>query len=87
MNLVCRDETLREETVADLGSAFGDGAIVSYKVPLEVNEVLYCGVEGASRKVDSVHPLAAAFRATNALVPDKDFVDVTEGIKHLQMIR
>ncbi|XP_031632112.1 eEF1A lysine and N-terminal methyltransferase homolog [Contarinia nasturtii] len=40
LNLVCRDEKLREKVLVDLRSTFS--SVVSYKLVEDVNEILYC---------------------------------------------
>lgn len=40
MNLVCRDEKLRDQVLADLRLAFR--SVCSYKLDEDVNEILYC---------------------------------------------
>lgn len=40
LNLVCRDEQLREKVLNDLRNTFK--SVVSYKLDEDVNEILYC---------------------------------------------
>lgn len=40
MNLACRDASLRSQILKDIGAVFK--TIWSYKVPEEVNEILFC---------------------------------------------
>lgn len=40
LNLVCRDERLREKVLVDLRNTFK--SVVSYKLEEDVNEILYC---------------------------------------------
>lgn len=40
LNLVCRDEKLRDQVLIDLKKTFS--SVVSYKLDEDVNEILYC---------------------------------------------
>lgn len=40
LNLVCRDEKLRDKVLIDLKNTFA--TVVSYKLDEDVNEILYC---------------------------------------------
>lgn len=40
LNLVCRDEKLRDKVLVDLKNTFA--SVVSYKLDEDVNEILYC---------------------------------------------
>lgn len=40
LNLVCRDEKLRDQVLSDLKTTFK--SVVSYKLDEDVNEILYC---------------------------------------------
>ncbi len=94
LNLVCRDDDLREKTVSSLGGVFS--SVASYKVPLEVNEVLYCGKDEATlkgtgkskskKKVDLSCPVVVAYKAVNEEVRDEDFIAITESVKNLQIM-
>ena len=43
LNLVCRDTALKKNVCSDLKSVFP--SIVSFAVPQEVNDILYCSKE------------------------------------------
>lgn len=40
LNLVCRDEKLREQVLANLRQSFG--SVCTYKLDEDVNEIVYC---------------------------------------------
>ena len=86
LNLVCRDPDLREATVAVLREVFA--SVLSYRVPEEVNEVLFCARERlfTGKRVDAGHPMIAAFRAVNATVRDESFVDLADAVRQLKVM-
>ena len=85
LNLVCRDPDLRSGTISILHEVFG--SILSYKVPEEVNEVLFCSREVTTvKKVDARHPFIEAFRTVNATVKDDEFVDISDALKQLRVV-
>ncbi len=69
------------------------GNIVSYKIPLEVNEILYCdqghllGDRGGKLKIGPSHPVISAFKTANQELQDKDFIDITESLKHVKIVK
>ena len=75
---MCRDPELRSAVIADVKNVFAN--VVSFKVPEEVNEILYCATKDAqcarawsettrkSGKLGAQHPVVQALRATNAFV-------------------
>lgn len=81
LNLVCRDPALRESTLRDLRAVFP--SVLSYKVPEEVNEVLYCS---EAKKKDAKRPLLDAFRRVNEAVGDADFVDAADALARLKVV-
>lgn len=89
LNLVCRDPLLRSDVVQDIHTEFRN--IVSYRVPEEVNEILYCtndeGLNG--KRVDMQHPVVKAFENVNGTVGKSggdDFLDLTESMKILRIV-
>ena len=77
LNLVCRDPELRSAVIADVKNVFAN--VVSFKVPEEVNEIVYCTSGSAHAwatpenlkkggKLSAQHPVVKALRATNDFV-------------------
>ena len=73
-------------------------AVVSFKVPEEVNEILYCAKSAPSwretkkgGRISAQHPVLTALRATNAFVASKDtkfanndaLIDLEDAVKLL----
>ena len=72
LNLVCRDSQLRSEVINELiRDSFQN--IISYKIPEEVNEILYCSASKEQNpkqqknksKIDVQHPMIQSFRLVN----------------------
>ncbi|XP_054742022.1 eEF1A lysine and N-terminal methyltransferase homolog [Anastrepha obliqua] len=89
LNLVCRDEALRDEALQQLRAAFK--AVCSYKLDEDINEVIYCS---NSEKYKSIAEWkkdlgAAARRLNNSAKEQKlqkdDMLEVTEFINELNI--
>ena len=76
--MVCRDAVLREGAIRDLkGSGFA--GVHSYKVPEEINEVLYC----SPHKRTTEEAIEAAAAVNRALMGE--VVDVAESMGRLRV--
>jgi len=96
LNLACRDSTLRSEIISDVQKVFT--TVWSYKVPEEVNEILFCtDHEWAlkTKKVDRKHPAIEAFDKVNTHTKglqkscnarnEEELLDLEEAIKQLKL--
>lgn len=89
MNLVCRDEKLREQVLMDLRQSFR--SICSYKLDEDVNEVLYCRNDSA---FETLPPWKSNFETAaknlNNLTKDykistDEVIDVSDFLKELKL--
>lgn len=89
LNLVCRDEALRDEALLQLRNAFK--AVCCYKLEEDINEIIYCS---NSEKYKSIVEWkkdlgAAARRLNNAAKAQKlhndDMLEITEFLKELKI--
>ena len=71
--------------MADLSRVFSQ--IWTYKVPEEVNEILFCNcVETWPRRMDKKHPIFEAFRKVNHHNPQKEeLLSLNEALKQLKL--
>lgn len=89
LNLVCRDEKLREQVLIDLRHSFR--SICSYKLDEDVNEVLYCRNDTSFENLPawkSNFELAA--KNLNSVtkehkIASDEIIDVTEFLKDLKL--
>lgn len=75
---------LRSEVIQDIHKVFK--TVWSYRVPEEVNEILFCTDHeewGLKKKVDKKHPAIEAFAKVNANV---ELLDLQEAIKQLKLV-
>lgn len=99
MNLACRDASLRSQILKDIGDVFK--TIWSYKVPEEVNEILFCtDHEWAPQQVKNTKKqrpaLIEAFGKVNTHTKviqksvnarnEEELLDLDEAIKQLKLI-
>lgn len=84
LNLVCRDEALRESVMSTLKSHFV--AISSYKLDEDLNEVVYCRTSTTdwTRIERSVKDLNQAMRKQK--IPQDEMLDVENFMKTLQIV-
>lgn len=89
LNLVCRDEQLREETVNNLNKVFT--SCCCYKLDEDVNEVIYCtNDEKYKNLTDWKKILGTSSRSLNSIAKesqfsDSDMVDVTDFLNDLKI--
>ncbi|XP_055919548.1 eEF1A lysine and N-terminal methyltransferase homolog [Eupeodes corollae] len=89
LNLVCRDEQLREEAINNLQKVFT--SCCCYKLEEDVNEVIFCtNDEKYKNLTDWKKILATSSRSLNSIAIesqfcDKDMVDVTDFINDLKI--
>lgn len=99
MNLACRDSALRQKIVQDLAEEFK--TVWSYKVPEEVNEILFCtnvtfeslkkSQSKIGHKQSNFALLLEAFGKINAhtksvLRSDEELLDLDEALKQLKVV-
>lgn len=99
LNLACRDANLRSQILKDVGEVFK--TIWSYKVPEEVNEILFCTdhewASTASKNTKKQKPaLIEAFGKVNTHTKviqksvnarnEEELLDLDEAIKQLKLI-
>lgn len=89
LNLVCRDEKLREHVLAELRQSFR--SICSYKLEEDVNEVLYCRNDAAFEGLPAwKNNFEAAAKNLNSLTKDHkisndEVIDVVDFLKELKL--
>lgn len=89
LNLVCRDEVLREKALAKLQHVFP--SVCSYKLEEDINEVLYCSNVLKYKAVDDWKKvLGTSCRTLNNLAKQQklaqdDLLDVTEFLNDLKV--
>lgn len=86
LNLVCRDEKLRDNVLADLRKTFI--SVVSYKLDEDVNEILYCqNVEYDAKKWTEAMEKSA--KHINELLKKEqnysEIVDIQEFLEQLKV--
>lgn len=87
MNLVCRDEVLREKVLNDLRNTFQ--SVVSYKLDEDVNEILYCQNSTHDAKKWNESMEKSAKHINDVLKKDQNFsemIDTQELLKQLNII-
>ena len=87
--MTCRDPLLRSEVLKDLKTTF-NANVLSYQVPQEVNEILFCWKDESllpdiNSKMNKNHPAIKAFEHVNAVVKDEVF-DITEALLHVRVV-
>lgn len=89
LNLVCRDEELRNQTVANLKQTFK--SICSYKLDEDVNEILYCHNGNAlTGESDWLKEMEKSTKSFNKLgielkISNDDLIEVQEFLKQLKV--
>jgi len=89
LNLVCRDETLRAEAVANLQQVFS--AVCCYKLDEDINEVVYCANDDKYKTVEEwKKQMGTAGRGLNGAIREhkldnKDSLDVAEFLRELKI--
>ncbi|XP_064535477.1 eEF1A lysine and N-terminal methyltransferase homolog [Drosophila montana] len=89
LNLVCRDESLREEAIGDLQREFA--SVCSYKLDEDINEVVFCANDEKYKTVEQWKKhLGTAGRHLNSAIRDrklanKDALDVAEFLSDLKI--
>ncbi|XP_055859084.1 eEF1A lysine and N-terminal methyltransferase homolog [Episyrphus balteatus] len=89
LNLVCRDEQLREQAVSNLNKVFT--SCCCYKLDEDVNEVIYCtNDEKYKNLADWKKILGTSSRSLNSIAKeskfsDTDMVDVTDFLNDLKI--
>ncbi|CAD7000074.1 unnamed protein product [Ceratitis capitata] len=89
LNLVCRDEVLRDEALVQLRAAFK--SVCCYKLDEEINEVIYCSNNEKYKSIEEwKKDLGAAARRLNTATREKklyddDMLEVTEFLNDLKM--
>lgn len=86
LNLVCRDDKLRDNVLVDLKNTFK--TVISYKLDEDVNEILYCqNVEQDSTKWKEA--MEKSVKHINELLNKEqnssDSIDVQEFLKQLKL--
>ncbi len=87
MNLVCRDPAIRRRTLEDIKKLFG--SVLSYQIPEEVNEILYCSpmTSFGTLQMSNSHPFIEAFKKTNdQQETNRELIDIAECLKRLKII-
>jgi len=81
LNLACRDPLLRSEVIQDIHRVFQ--TVWSYKVPEEVNEILFCTDHEWSnaKKISKKHPAVEAFGQVNSHITKRIIKDGMTGDK------
>lgn len=89
LNLVCRDETLRAEAVANLQQVFS--AVCCYKLDEDINEVVYCANDDKYKTVEEwKKQMGTAGRGLNCAIREhkldnKETLDVAEFLSDLKI--
>lgn len=89
LNLVCRDESLRDESIANLKEQFV--SVCSYKLDEDINEIVFCANDERYKTIDQwkKHMGTAGRRLNNAVknqkLSDKDALDVTDFLSELKI--
>lgn len=89
LNLVCRDETLREEAITNLQKQFA--SVCSYKLDEDINEIVFCANDERYKTVDQWKKYmgTAGRRLNNAVkvqkLSDKDVLDVADFLSELKI--
>lgn len=89
LNLVCRDESLREEAMGDLQQEFA--SVCSYKLDEDINEVIFCANDEKYKTVEQWKKhMGTAGRHLNSAIRDqklanKDALDVAEFLSELKI--
>lgn len=86
LNLVCRDDALRESVVSNLMSTFP--IVLSYKLDDEVNEIIFCT---SSKSIDLKKALKESMEFVNSSIKSKklnggDPIDVSDVVRRLNML-
>lgn len=89
LNLVCRDEALRNETVRNLKKTFT--SMCSYKLDEDVNEIIYCH-NGAALKSEKewLKDMEISSKSFNKLgvdlkISNDELIEVQDFLKQLKM--
>jgi hypothetical protein len=79
LNLACRDPLLRSEVIQDIHRIFQ--TVWSYKVPEEVNEILFCTDHEwpNAKKISKKHPAVEAFGQVNSHITKRIIKDGMTG--------
>lgn len=81
LNLVCRDDKLRDDTILNLKKSFK--TVVSYKLEEDVNEILYCQnteldsanwTQAMTKSVKSINELLSKEQNSLELIEVEDFI-------------
>lgn len=81
LNLVCRDDKLRDEAIVDLKKSFK--TVVSYKLDEDVNEILYCQntehdatswTQAMTKSVNNINELLSKEQNSLELIEVQDFI-------------
>ncbi|XP_017873074.1 PREDICTED: methyltransferase-like protein 13 [Drosophila arizonae] len=89
LNLVCRDESLRDESIANLKEQFV--SVCSYKLDEDINEIVFCANDERYKTIDQwkKHMGTAGRRLNNAVknqkLSDKDALDVADFLSELKI--
>lgn len=89
LNLVCRDEQLRNNVICDLKKYFS--SVLTYKLDEDVNEVIYCTnsshVENLEKWKKSLVSSAKSlnFQARESKLSKEDMVDASEFLQQLKI--
>lgn len=82
LNLVCRDDKLRDEAIIDLKKSFK--TVVSYKLDEDVNEILYCQniehdptnwMQAMTKSVKNINELLSKEQNSLELIDVQDFIE------------
>ena len=86
LNLACRDPLLRSEVIQDIHRVFQ--TVWSYKVPEEVNEILFCTDQEwpNAKKISKKHPAVEAFGQVNSHITKRIIKDGKRNIKTLNLM-
>ena len=97
LNLACRDPLLRSEVIQDIHQVFK--SVWSYRVPEEVNEILFCTDHAEwseKKKIDKKHPAFEAFSKVNTHTKvvqkscnarnEEELLDLDEAVKQLKLV-
>ena len=82
LNLVCRDEELRNTVICDLKKSFN--TIYSYKLDEELNEILYCQ-NSATLKINLIEKSAHQLQAISTKCNLKNDLEIEELMKTLKI--
>lgn len=93
LNLVCRDDKLKERVIADLKVQFT--SICSFKLKEDLNEIIYCSPSETSLSLDetkwkkmfekSVKEINQIASKNKIVANDEELIEVTEFINSLKM--